>query len=260
MTIRNVSVDLNIIPEPKYIFDGSSNPNGYIEWSKLWIHNTDHQEKILFPIAYFKYNKIKIPENSNLDVECKKESEKLIKELKTFNGRSFPPHLDKSFRELLENGICKFYFTDKVKLTIKRLKSLLGNLTSSYDWPTSELGLKDRIYKEINHASSLELASIVRLLYTLKDHYPAILVRTFSNIYWLILSILMLGSFYFFRNKSEVSKIFLKTTTIYIFSKVFFILYLGTTFEPRLLTSLYPFIEVTIFLFLLSRKEINRNH
>ena len=43
LTIRNVSVDLNIIPEPKYIFDGSSNPNGYIEWSKLWIHNTDHQ-------------------------------------------------------------------------------------------------------------------------------------------------------------------------------------------------------------------------
>ena len=147
ITIRNMNVNLKIIPEPKYIFDGSENPKGYIKWAKLWIHNTDHLEKIMYPLAYFKYNQIKIPEKTYLNLNCKNQAKKLINELKKFDGKPFPSYLDISFNKLSKDSDCKISFEDKLKLIAKRTYSLWGSFPSSFGWPTSEFGLKKRIYQ-----------------------------------------------------------------------------------------------------------------
>lgn len=251
VSVRHINVGLTVIPEPRFIHDGSKNPNGYINWARSWIYETDHQEKIMFPLAYFNYGDIKINNNNNLSEKCLFKAKILITKLKKYEGKPFPEYLDNAFNELRFDADCSKNISEKINLNAKRVLTMWGTVTSSFGWPTTEAGLKDRLIKETKNAFNLKPQSFSNLYVLLTKNFAAISVRAFANIFWVVLLIVVLASTLSFRGDNKKFNTILAFTLLYMFTKTFFLIFIvGISFEIRLLYSLLPFMETISVLFL----------
>lgn len=259
ISLRHLAVDLPIFPKPRYVQDGSQNPNGYINWAKSWMYKSQHQEAIMFPLAHKNHANIVLPNNINLDRNCYNQSITLLKELRTFDGKAFPKYLDDSFQSLAISDSCSKAFPEKMSLGLRRASYMWGTVTSSFGWPTIETGLKSKIIHELQSLIvSKDNASWVLFTNTIKNNFFAILVRALANLYWVMLLSFILASPFIFFTGNDISNTFLKITLTYMLSKtIFLVLFIGTSYEIRLLNSIMPFMEISA-LFLIRRLIISK--
>jgi hypothetical protein len=171
--------------------------------------------------------------------------------LKKYEGKPFPEYLDNAFNELRFDADCLKNLSEKINLNAKRVLTMWGNVTSSFGWPTTEAGLKDRLIKETKNAFNLKPQSFSNLYVLLTKNFAAISVRAFANIFWVVLLIVVLTSTLSFRGYNKNFNTILAFTLLYMFTKTFFLIFIvGISFEIRLLYSLLPFMETISVLFL----------
>ena len=252
ITIRHNNVGLPLIPTPRYIHDGSKNPNGYINWAKTWMYKAKHQELVMYPIAYKNYKKIILPSDNSMSRFCAEKSKNLIERLHSFDNLYFPDNIDKEFQKLVENPKCTNTIRKSFLLNSKRLIYMWGNFTSSFGWPTKELGLKNKLIDEFkSFILKQDSKSFSIALHTIKDNLPFISARIISNLYWLLLCVLLLMNMFLRKGQNKIFSSFAIVTYSYIISKtIFLVLIVGTSFEIRLLYSLIPFMEITAIMLL----------
>jgi hypothetical protein len=252
ISLRHLAVDLPIFPEPRFVHDGSKNPKGYVNWAKSWMYKSDHAETIMFPLAYKNHADIILPTDLIMDKGCYEISQNLVSELQGFDGKVFPIHIDEAFETLADDYLCSKSLPEKTLLDFKRAFHMWGTATSSFGWPTTQIGLKNKLIYEFKSLFySKNNVSWELFATTIKNNFLAIFVRVVANIYWIILlSIMLLAPFFIYKQVDFFSK-FAKVTFVYIVSKtIFLVSVIGTSYEIRLLISVIPFIEVTALLFI----------
>jgi hypothetical protein len=153
---------------------------------------------------------------------------------------------------LADDASCSKSLPEKTLLDFKRAFHMWGTATSSFGWPTTQIGLKNKLIYEFKSLFySKNNVSWELFATTIKNNFLAIFVRVVANIYWIILlSIMLLAPFFIYKQVDFFSK-FAKVTFVYIVSKtIFLVSVIGTSYEIRLLISVIPFIEVTALLFI----------
>lgn len=251
IALRHAYSGLSIIPAPRMIHDGSKNPDGYLSWAQSWIFTTEHQESILFPISHFKYHLINIPDDSNLKEACRNQSISLLRELKTYDQQPFPNYLDAEFYKLTSEGICTSGLLGSLRLLAKRTVNMWFTFTSSFGWPVKEAGLKDKISNHVELLFSGQFNSLNFLLNILLDNFWAIVIRAIANLYWFIILLSVMGSSLIINRKGffeDKDLLLIRFIYILILSKIIFSAFIvNLSFEIRLLTALFPYLEFLLF-------------
>ncbi len=247
---------LSIIPKELLVSDGSPSPKGYIKWAETFIFNSYHQETVTFPIAKKKYSSIKIPYNVGLSAACRSRSQKLIDQLANYENQVFPQHLDLSFEKLSRDPDCFNKMKHFFILPLKRSVSIWFTLPNSFWWPTTESGLRIKIFNALEDTIlKKDINSIVNLADVFRGNILAIFVRVVANVYWVILILGFFGLTIVSLRNNNSNSLFLKFTLIYIASKLIFVFLFATTYETRILTGAIPFMELSILLFLFGIKK-----
>ena len=174
---RHAYNGLEIIPKPRLISDGRPAPEGYINWASLFIFTPEHQEQVLYPLAYFNYNEIIIPSDVNLTEVCRTSSEKLINQLKVYNGKPFPNHIDQISDPRVANSTCSINLHTYLLLELRRAIQMWFPLTASFGWPVTTPNLKAELIKAAHEIAIGNESTKEKLLPLILENFFPITIR-----------------------------------------------------------------------------------
>lgn len=135
--VRNYNVGLSsVLPQTFNVPDGGAEPKGYLLWVRSWMTNTYHNTNSLWPANRLIYSSISFdPEIFASDKE-KRTVETLQEELKSYDGKPFPEHIDREFKLLAAERISNQPLNVFLVNPLKRTMSMWSNPFNSFGWPT----------------------------------------------------------------------------------------------------------------------------
>ena len=255
-TIRNISVDLpSLFPTNMIMPDGTRSPTGYLKWTNTWITNEYEKPSSLWGINRKNYLNISIPESAYFDEDEKEKVQKLLYDLKSFNGKPFPKEIDDQFDLIADVKSSNYPLKVWIKNPLKRIYKMWTNPYSSFGWP-NEIPSEGLSHEERLNFTDESLSTIFSII----EKYPyRSISKAINAIYRFILTLLFIYFFILvflsknFKSKEKKFLSFLGLICIFylIGRTVFFSI--NSYFETRYLVSIIPFIEVFTILALLEK-------
>jgi hypothetical protein len=147
-TLRNVLVDVpHIFPHDPY-----TDAKGYVAWGRTWWVNEyqrmAYQAPLLTEVSLNSlYSDIKVDKKAYRSKQEKEQVLALLEELKKFNGKAFPKHIDDKFAELAASRIQEDPLAFYLFVPLQRAWALWTNFYNSFGWPTEfvNLPVEDRL-------------------------------------------------------------------------------------------------------------------
>ena len=135
-TVRNIAVGLpRLYPTDMVMPQGKRSPFGYTNWVRTWLIYEYERPGALWGPNRFDYKSIYIPNRAYRSAAEKRQVEKLLERLKTYQGRPIPKDIDDAFaklaRERREQALLQYYVVNPVLRSVQ----LWSNPFSSFGWP-----------------------------------------------------------------------------------------------------------------------------
>jgi hypothetical protein len=136
---RSVSLGLGMIPEQRFMFDGSYSPDGFRAWIRTWSSSLNQAGNAAYPVANKQYSRIQIDSDAWTKPSEKTQVLEWLRELHQFDGKDFPVYLDNKFKELANIKREERPFHHYVTLTALRATAFWFNPYYSFGLPGIEL-------------------------------------------------------------------------------------------------------------------------
>jgi hypothetical protein len=160
-TLRNFSVGVpHILPHDPY-----TDATGYVAWGRTWW--TNEYQRMAYQGPLFTdvslnslYSDIKVDEKAYRSKQEKDQVLTLLEELKQFNKKAFPKHIDDKFAELAAFRIQEDPLAFYLFIPLQRALALWTNFYNSFGWPTElvNLPVEDRL--EISKGDTQAIISL----------------------------------------------------------------------------------------------------
>ena len=135
-TVRNVYVDLpSLLPQGMVLPNDAAKPKGYIKWGWTWVTEEYQRPGWQWGVNRLNYSNISIDNKAYDDINERMNVEKLLKELKSYDGQPFPVEIDNQFAAIADKRLNSNMVRTLIIYPFKRALSLWSNLFSSYAWP-----------------------------------------------------------------------------------------------------------------------------
>ena len=140
-TVRNTASGLDAIPSSIIMKGQNQPPLGYIKWGKSWSINQYQYPSWLYPITGRNYKAISIDSSVYNSEQEKELVENLLRELRTYQGKPFPNHIDVAFARLAQARHDQNPIWYSLGVRLQRSWNTWFNLKASSGWPVSIAGL-----------------------------------------------------------------------------------------------------------------------
>ena len=245
--VRNYNVGLSsVLPQTFVVPGGGAEPKGYLMWVRSWMTNTYHNTNSLYPTNRLIYSSISFdPEIFASDKE-KRTVETLLEELKFYDGKPFPVHIDHQFKLLAEERISNQPFNVFFVNPLKRTMSMWSNPFNSFGWPTELDGNFSKSLRiEIAKGDFKKLFEVAfeNLTITINKALIAAWRLAFlaAFIFFIIVTVL----------KKSPNNFMIFSTLSFIVSKSLLVGYLNP--ETRYIMTTVPLIEASVICYFLNK-------
>ena len=164
---------------------------------------------------------------------------------------------DQDFRSLVANSTCSINLHTYLLLELRRAIQMWFPLTASFGWPVTTPNLKAELIKAAHEIAIGNESTKEKLLPLILENFFPITIRAFANLYWILLLVsFVLAALIYLRRQN--TNVFLTQLTFFVLLVIIFKILLNSflvkiSFEPRLLTPLFPFFEFLILNVLIER-------
>ncbi|HJP22945.1 MAG TPA: glycosyltransferase family 39 protein [Alphaproteobacteria bacterium] len=232
---RSITAGLGMYPMPYTLPSGGAPPMGYISWGKTWA--VDQYQAPLWVYAVYTrlYETIDIdPKIHHNDAE-RRRVEALVAELRDYQNKPFPPHIDAAFAEIAAQRRAAGPWRYWLVLPLKRAAALWFSLRNSAAWPVS-----------LRLARSEKAAGLSRFVeIALANPGPA-LVKLGTAAYRLVLPLAALALWVLaWHNRWRLEAWLLASALALALGRTLFMATLLMT-EPRYVVEAIPFLELAV--------------
>lgn len=246
-SVRNINNGLSIIPGGSFGSQFVTHDefgyrlDGYIDWVETWSWNNYMYPSAVYPLDGYNYKKIIINENAYTDNQEKKVVQNLLNDLKkNYQGKPMPEYINAVFKKIAEEkttSLNKF-----IVLPFKRFLAMSFN-------PFTSMGLPFNIDNQELKEKILENKKI-DIFNLLKNNYAAVLTKSLSFIYRIILYSLILYLLFNFKNIDTRIKVVLFSCVLLFFIRtyLFSLTYLNAT--RHLIQPMIFFESIIVYYFL----------
>ncbi len=256
-TLRNISVGLpKLIPTEMVMPNGGRPPTGYLKWTKTWLTHEYERAGALWGINRNNYNNISIPTAAFKDPQEEIIIYNLLKELKVYDKKDFPKHIDDQFNKIAIHKIKENPLDFWIVNPAIRAMRIWTNPFSSFGWPNqmTDQGIsnRDRLAGAKGDKSILIEKAI---------EYPFnALSKGINAIYRIIVMMLFIYCLILLFKEKKFTSVYPLgiVTLLYILSRTIFFSF-GSNFETRYMVTTIPFIETFISLTLINFYKKNRS-
>ena len=230
-------------------------PKGFIKWTSTWVFNSYQRAGTVNQIMSNLYSEIDLGNKYYFRNENeKKQIDKLLSELKSYDNESFPIEIDEKFNkialEFIKNNKISYY----IYLPSRRLVNIIFNFTNSNGWPI-EFG---NLFSQEDMVKISELTIFEKALFAIKNPNKKIFYKITINSYKIFVLIIFLGLL-IYKHKISVNNLYIGIF-FYFISKLIFMITFNYT-EIRYLITCLALIDVAIILkleyFFKNKKKTN---
>ncbi len=136
-TWRNHRAGLPLAP-PIAVIEKSNAPSpyGYVAWGATWATTEYQRVAWLWPLTFMRYSGVRVDSSAWDSPEEQARVVKLLDDLKSWDGRPFPPALDAQFSDLARERAARAPLRTYVQLPAERALALWSNPFSSFGLPS----------------------------------------------------------------------------------------------------------------------------
>jgi hypothetical protein len=135
--VRSVLAGLPAVPDVAVMPDGGPTPAGYIRWGNSWMIDQYEYPAWNYPIYARMYSLLSIPDHAYLDEHERNEVAALLAELRPYEGRPMPDHIDAAFAALAARKYEREPTRHYVALPLRRAAIMWADPRYSGGWPVS---------------------------------------------------------------------------------------------------------------------------
>jgi hypothetical protein len=135
-SLRSAALGLSWFPQPRFMYDGSYTPGGFLAWGGTWITNLPQGAGFGYNLGTKSYDRILIDTSVAYSGPNERAKvEKLMGELIRFTNQDFPRQLDEQFLSLARERRTAEPFNVWIVVPLKRALSFWLSPVASMGWP-----------------------------------------------------------------------------------------------------------------------------